>query len=121
MKRFSITRNLVLFLVAPALTVLSGCIAQAPSPDDHSQTDNEPRHAELVGVDPGDAPLAANNKASLAISGTTPLGGKVAGPQPEPWHGADGDPNGGPQPEPWKPHKFAPDPASDNSSAAAKP
>ncbi len=115
MNRFSIVRYLVAIGVSVALSGafsggLTGCVAQGTGPDDLSQTDTEPRHAELVGVEGDNAAVVAHpQEANLSISGTTPLGGKVAGPQPEPWHGADGDPNGGPQPEPWKPHKFAPD------------
>ena len=120
MKRFSSIRNLVLLTAAFAL---GGCFAQAPGPDDLSQTDQS-RRAELVGVDTGRTPMVAHSQSQggHAISGTTPLGGANMGPQPEPWTGgssADGDPNGGPQPEPWKPHKIAPDPEKDTSSALA--
>ena len=119
MKRFSSIRNLVLSLLGAL--ALGGCFAQAPGPDDLSQTDDGSRHSQLVGVENGGTVAShSQSQSGLAISGSTPLGGTQMGPQPEPWTGAaDGDPNGGPQPEPWKPHKIAPEPTP--SAAAPKP
>ena len=117
MKRFSIIRNLVVV----GTLALGGCFGQGTGPDDLSQTDNDPRHAELVGVEGTATPvMVAHSERNLAISGRTPLGGANMGPQPEPWTGANGDPNG-PQPEPWKPRRGAPDPSDGEGSSAAAP
>jgi hypothetical protein len=116
MNRFSMFRNLVLLCTVS----LGGCLAQNNGPNDLSQTDNEPRHAELVGVDGVETPVVAHSERNLAISGSTPLGGSQSGPQPEPWHGASGDPNG-PQPEPWKPRTVAADPNDTDPASAAAP
>ena len=118
MNRFSIIRNLVVV----GTLALVGCFGQGAGSDDLSQTDKDPRHAELVGVEGTATPtMVAHSERNLSISGTTPLGGANMGPQPEPWTGANNDPNGGPQPEPWKPRRSASDPSDNEGSSAAAP